>query len=503
MIHLAKGYVAVANKLMASEKINFTKAGSISYADRESGAVVFRAAGVELKDVNIEKTVVVSLLTGEVLEGTYDFPEDAMLHLEIYRQFPQIQSVAHTYPEWAMLYSALGREIPVFYKELLPVLGRSILCAEGLLLKEKSNSAKFCLSQETVNAISNQVKLDCGAILLKYDGVLSWDRTPIKAFEYVKRVEYIAESNWRMHVLSPVDTDIKKIPIQAAENYIAGAQSSEKKGLLGDSGKRLTLDDERKICLEMLIYFDQVCRTNGIKYSLTGGTLLGAVRHMGFIPWDDDIDVFLTRPEFDKLEAAFPDEARFIFVSRRKEPEFNYVFGRLIDTKTIITESPNTLCAGKGVFLDICVVDGLPKSRVLREFHIAYMRFLMRARRATVQNPHGKTYREKGPIVVFLKQILRTVTSYEFWNKRLERAMSKYSFDSSDYVGNFASQYGRKELLPRSAFSSYFDIPFEEYKFMACIGYEQYLTNIYGKRHMDIPGANKRKRPHPNTAYWV
>lgn len=502
MIKLARGYVAVANKLMASEKINFTKMGGVSYADREAGVVVFRADGVELQDIDIEKTVVVSLLTGEALEGAYDLPDDARLHLEIYRQFPHIQSIAHTYPEWSTLYSALGTEIPVFYKELLPILGRSILCAEELSLNEKPNSAKFCLSPETVNLISSQVKSHCGAILLKYDGVLSWDRTPIKALEYGKKVEDMAERNWRMRALSPIETDIK-IPMRDAENYIANAQSSEEKGSLGVSGKRLTLDDERKICLEMLIYFDQVCRANGIKYSLTGGTLLGAVRHKGFIPWDDDIDVFLTRPEFDKLEAVFPDDARFIFVSRRKEPEFNYVFGRLIDTKTIITESPNTLCAGKGVFLDICVVDGLPKSRVLRNFHIAYMRFLMRARRATVQNPHGKTYREKGPIVVFLKKVLRTVTSYNFWNKRLERAMSKYPFDTSDYVGNFASQYGRKELLPRSAFSSYFDIPFEKYKFMACIGYEQYLTNIYGEKHMDIPAVNKRKRPHPNTAYWV
>lgn len=59
--------------------------------------------------------------------------------------------------------------------------------------------------------------------------------------------------------------------------------------------------------------------------------------------------------------------------------------------------------------------------------------------------------------------------------------MSKYQFDTSDYVGNFASQYGRKELLRRSVFDSYIDIPFEEYKFMACTGYEEYLVNIYGK----------------------
>ena len=81
--------------------------------------------------------------------------------------------------------------------------------------------------------------------------------------------------------------------------------------------------------------------------------------------------------------------------------------------------------------------------------------------------------------------------------------MSKYQFDTSDYVGNFASQYGRKELLRRSVFDSYIDIPFEEYKFMACAGYEEYLVNIYGKKYMELPSPNKRKRTHPNTADWI
>lgn len=502
MIKLAKGYVAVANKLMNNSETEFIKCGSISFVDREAGVVVFRGAGVELNEIDAGKTVVASLFTGEVEEGVYELPDDFFLHLEIYRKFIYIQSIAHVYPEWAMYYSCLGREIPNCNRELLRTFGRAIPCAEGLLSEEASRPAELSLLPTVIDAISNQGVSGSGAILLKYDGVVSWAGTPIKALECGEMVESVAKDAWRMQVISPIGMDIK-ISEQAAAAYAMNTRASKDEMSPGNPGKRLTQDDERKICMEMLLYFDHVCRSNGIKYSLTGGTLLGAVRHRGFIPWDDDIDVFLTRPEFDKLAAVFPDDARFVFVNRHKEPGFNYVFGRLIDTKTLITESPNTLCAGKGIFLDICVVDGLPRNRVLRELHIAYMRFLMRARRATVQNPKGKAYREKGPIIVFLKKVLRTITNYEFWNKRLEKAMSKYPFDTSDYVGNFASQYGRKELLPRSVFSSYLDIPFEDYQFMVCVGYEKYLTSVYGEKYMDLPAKRKRKRPHPNTAYWV
>lgn len=502
MIKLTKGYVAVANKMMTEADIKFIKTGSISAIDEDKKHVIFRAAGVALGDIDVEKTVVVSLATGKVVGGGYTPPDDMSLHLEIYRRFSHIQSIAHTYPEWAMSYSTTGKEVPICQLEWLPILGRAIPCTELAYLAygKGSEEQKYFISvNETISKLG---KRECGAILLKCDGVLSWDKTPIKALECGKKVEAAADMAWKMQMLVPNEADIK-IPEQIAETYVKSRNFDKSEDMLGQAGMRLTADDERKICLEMLIYFDRICRANGINYSLTGGTLLGAVRHKGFIPWDDDIDVFLPRPEFNKLEAVFPDSERFVLVNRHKEPRFNYVFSRLIDTKTLITESPNTLCAGKGVFLDICVVDGLPKNPFLREIHIGYMRFLMRARRATVQNPKRKAYRQKGPIVVLFKKVLRILTSYEFWNRRLEKAMERYPFDTSNYVGNFASQYGKKEMLPRKIFDTYLDIPFENHKFMVCVGYEQYLNRIYGKNYMNLPRRKKRKRPHPNVAYWI
>ena len=131
------------------------------------------------------------------------------------------------------------------------------------------------------------------------------------------------------------------------------------------------------------------------------------------------------------------------------------------------------------------------------------MRFLVRGRRAVIQNPLGKTYSQKGPIIVFLKKLLRRFTSIEFWNNRLERAMDRYPYESSNYVGNFTSQYGKRELLQKSVFGSYVDMEFENYSFMVCTGYHEYLRNIYGINYMTLPQQKKRRGHHPNTAYWI
>ena len=115
---------------------------------------------------------------------------------------------------------------------------------------------------------------------------------------------------------------------------------------------KLDSAQSRQINLDMLIYFDKICRKNHIRYSLTGGTLLGAVRHGGFIPWDDDVDVFMTRPEFDRLDRIFPREGRFVWQSRTRIPRYEYVYGRVMDSRTIIMEAGGLPSEGKGVFLD-------------------------------------------------------------------------------------------------------------------------------------------------------
>ena len=111
--------------------------------------------------------------------------------------------------------------------------------------------------------------------------------------------------------------------------------------------RKLSADERKQIFLEMMDYFDRVCGENGIHYSLTGGTLLGAVRHKGFIPWDDDVDIFLARPEYNKLLTVFPDDARFVWDSREKTAGYEWAYGRLYDTRTILTDADGLPSEGR------------------------------------------------------------------------------------------------------------------------------------------------------------
>lgn len=501
MIEILKRQLLMVNGMLKKEKMSSFRYAHVSAVDRKSNAVIFRAFGVE--KLTMDTMVVVSLEDGRILEGEDRIlPKDVHIHLDIYRNFPQINSIAHVYPKWTSIYSQSGKSIPVSTTRHAITLRQEIKCSRDLTQEEINRGFQKTIGTTVVEAMRENDILDQGAVLARYDGAIVWGATPLKALDQAKQLESIANAAWHMQALIGSDEEIG-MPQDLADQYFDSLKNEDTTGeTLGIPGEEVTAMQERQIGLEMLIYFDRVCREHGIKYSLTGGTLLGAIRHSGFIPWDDDVDVFLTRPEFDKLESVFDDNARFVYVTRKKEPDFNYVFGRLVDTKTLILEAPNTLSAGKGVFLDVCVVDGLPNSKFLRDLHIKYMRVLMRCRRATVQNPAGKSYRRKGVLYVLAKKVLRLFTDYQFWNRRLEKAMSRYSYEKSEYVGNFTSQYGKRELLHKEVFDSYIDVPFEGHTFMICAGYHEYLKNIY-KKYMSFPEKSKRKGHHPNRAIWV
>ena len=130
------------------------------------------------------------------------------------------------------------------------------------------------------------------------------------------------------------------------------------------------------------------------------------------------------------------------------------------------------------------------------------MRTLVRLRRSTIHSPTSKAYNSRGRIHRLLKKIVRTLTTHHFWNRRLEKVMGLYSFEKSKFVGNFTSQYGKREMLHKEAFDSYFDVEFEGHKFMVCQGYEEYLNNIYGN-YLSYPRRKTRKGHHVYKAYWV
>lgn len=265
----------------------------------------------------------------------------------------------------------------------------------------------------------------------------------------------------------------------------------------------MTSEEEKEVRLDILKYIDQICRENNIKYSLTGGTLLGAIRHGGFIPWDDDIDVFMTRDEYKKFEELLKTERKYLWLTNKKDSNYFLTYGRLIDKNTLIEDEGIDNIVGYGVFVDVCVVDGLPNNNLLRKMHYLKMRFLYRSRRCAAYS--HEQYIPKNRAKRIVKSIYQNwcrKIGVAKWVKWLDRTAQKYSFNEGKYVGNLMSQYGGKEIMHKSSFDDYIEMPFEGINFMVIKGWKEYLTNIYGN-YMQLPPVEKRKGHHTGKAYWI
>lgn len=254
-------------------------------------------------------------------------------------------------------------------------------------------------------------------------------------------------------------------------------------------------DDELKqlqrIQLEMLIEFDRICRSHGIQYSLDGGTLLGAVRHKGFIPWDDDIDVIMLRHEYAKFRRACQkdlDRKRFFLQDYRSDPYYRWGYAKLRRKGTEhIRLGQECLRQKTGIFMDIFVVDQVPDSYILRRLHhlacfcirkvlYAPVGEINAAHRGVRNWYHLLSYIPRDWVFHF-----RNLVAF-YSNKHKTQLISHYTLEYPKRC-----RYG----LPRSCFDQFVELEFEGRMMRAFADYDTYLTMYYGN-YMELPPENER-----------
>lgn len=479
---LLAGQLVVASKVLNESKsyLSDTFESFASICDLEHDLVAVTPSGIKKDQLDSSQIVIYKLSTGELIHGKRDVGEEVNFHISLYKKFPQMHSIFRVYSENSL------------------ALSNSTVVTKQFVEKGNDDTTDFWNGEFTyLSSILNGIEVTTkGFIVLPKKGVLIWNDNAFRLTMDIDKIENFCKVLYSDAV---IDSDsYLNTYLSILKQYGVEATTISKPC----GGCTVTPDEQQIVNFELLCYFDKICRQNNIKYSLTGGTLLGAIRQGGFIPWDDDADVFLARPEYEKLVAAFPDDNRFILLNSKKDTTFPYVYSRLIDTKSLITLSPNTLSAGRGLFLDVCVVDGLPKNKLRRLFHIRKMRLFFSCRRATIHSKDSPAYKKRGVFYKLAWNLILIFTRTQAWNRRINRNISKFPFDKSEYVGNFTSQYGIKEMLHRSCFDDYIDVPFENHNFMICAGYEEYLKNIY-KDYFALPKKDKRKGHHENNCIWV
>lgn len=251
--------------------------------------------------------------------------------------------------------------------------------------------------------------------------------------------------------------------------------------------------------LAILKEFIRICEKHNLTYYVLGGTLLGAVRHNGFIPWDDDIDIGMPRKDYEKLMRIEPNEFQLPYqlISELNTPSFTKAFMNLQDssTKLIMTYSNEELEAS--LWIDIFPIDGLPQEPIKKWLHqrnYLFSRMLVQLsqfNKIVNQNKPNRPFIEK--VIIKLASIINieSILNYESCQKRYISVISKYDM-SEHYSGNYTGAYKLRELVPSNYFGEGELLPFEDIQVKGPKKYNEYLEAIYGKNYMQLPPEESR-----------
>ena len=249
--------------------------------------------------------------------------------------------------------------------------------------------------------------------------------------------------------------------------------------------------------LEMVLYFKKICEENNLKFYLCGGCLIGAVRHKGFIPWDDDIDLFMPRPDYERLEKIWNEKADTTKYSycRTNKNEIYHDGGASIrdNNTTVINRHSINEDINHGLALEIMPIDGCPKSKIKRLFQLYQaMKFSIFNVQRLPDNK-GKFIRNITKIIYIL--VPSKERRYKIWTKA-EKKMTKYNWNEVDEVTELiGSIKGMLIRHPKEDFNQVEYLDFEGYKLPVMKGYKRYLEEIWGD-YMKLPPIEKRVAKH-------
>ena len=267
--------------------------------------------------------------------------------------------------------------------------------------------------------------------------------------------------------------------------------------------KPISLEEEKKIQFEILKYFADFCDKNGLRYYLAYGTLLGAVRHKGFIPWDDDIDVSMPVSDYKKAIELFnsqSSDSKYRLIAPNDKVS-RHLYVKIIDTDTIKIETPVNYKNGYlGVDIDVFYTDGVPED--YEDFLKWCKKFNKIAAKGVNKVLKWRHKSLKSTVRIGLSKLM-SLHSREYYIKKLEEMHSRYKYDDCEWVGHicgcFLDNYYNR--FKKEWFLESCEVEFEGCYFKAPKNYDGYLTALYGD-YMTPPPVDKQISHHANNTFY-
>ena len=256
---------------------------------------------------------------------------------------------------------------------------------------------------------------------------------------------------------------------------------------------------EKNILKECLKIFQKY----KLRYYALGGTLLGAVRHKGFIPWDDDIDIGMPRDDYEQFMNVYskelPSHLELQFYQTHVSYH-NYV-PKVVDKRVKVIDHSAQIPQHQYAWIDIFPLDGTPNNKILRKIHsfhllfrrmmVNYSLFSTSVNLKTAKRPwHERVMIKLGQLLPFEK-ILNSKKELG----KLDKALKKYTYTQSDYIANFMGAYKLRELFPKKYYLEQSKYSFEDIEIIGPKNYDVILTQLYGK-YLELPDETCRNHHH-------